>query len=337
MIINPQHAAAEEIARILRFPAAIKIETFAKGKIELITFRLAEDSPLVGMKVREIVTKLRCDVLVCTVERDDEAHIPNGDFVFEGNDTISIISTTRKAYNFFKKIEYDSHGAKDVMIVGIDEITHYLCDLLLAAGMNLKVIEKHTDLCDDLASSFSDITVINGDEADQKILLEEGVANTDAFVALTKHDEENMVLSLFASNFNDIKVITKINRFEYEDIIKHLKLDTTIYPNSITSDVIVRYVRAMKNVLGSNVETMYNIIKDKVEASEFFVREGSPIIGTPLVDLKFKNDVLVAAIIRGKSVTIPRGSDSIKAGDSVIIVSKLTALRDISDVLETRS
>ena len=173
--------------------------------------------------------------------------------------------------------------------------------------------------------------------ASQKILLEEGIANADAFVALTKHDEENMVLSLFASNFDNAKVITKINRFEYEDIIKHLKLDTTIYPNSITSDVIVRYVRAMKNVLGSNVETMYNIIKDKVEASEFFVREGSPIIGTPLVDLKFKNDVLIAAIIRGKTVTIPRGGDSIKAGDSVIVVSKLTALRDISDVLETKS
>ncbi|MBQ4071582.1 MAG: Trk system potassium transporter TrkA [Clostridia bacterium] len=333
MIINPQFEAAEEIARVLRFPAAIKIEPFGKGRVELITFKIADGSPLVGMKVKEIVTKLRCDVLVCTVERENEAYIPNGDFVFAERDVISVISSTRKAYNFFKKIESVSHGAKNVIIVGIEEVTHYLCETLRSSGMEIKVIDKNLPACDELASRFSEVTVINGDEADQDLLIEEGADRCDAFVALSSHDEENIILSLFAKKTDGVKVVTKIDRLEYEDIVKHLDLDTTIYPSSITADSIVRYVRAMKNVLGSNVETMYNIIKDKVEASEFYVREGSPIIGVPLMNLKFKNDVLVAAIMRGRSVIIPRGSDTIKQGDSVIIVTKLMALRDITDVL----
>ena len=275
-------------------------------------------------------------MLVCTVERGGEAYIPNGDFIFEARDTITIISSKRKAYNFFKKIDNFYSGVKDVMIVGIGALTHYLCEMLGNSGISIKVIEKNYDACDELASSFQDITVINGDEADQNLLLEEGVAKTDAFIALTGQDEENIILSLFAKNFDKKKIVTKITRTEYEDIIKHLELDTTIYPNSITSDTIVRYVRAMRNVLGSNVETMYNIIKDKVEASEFYVREGSPVIGIPLAQLRFKKDVLIATITRGRTVVIPRGSDVIAKGDYVIVVSKHTALRDISDIIETK-
>ncbi len=337
MIINPQFAAAEEIERVLRFPAATKIETFAKGLVELITFKLNEGSPLVGMSVKETVTKLRCDVLICTVERDGAAHIPNGDFTFMEKDVITLISSKRKAYNFFKKIENVAQGVKDVIIAGISEVTHYLCDMLKNSGMDIKVIEKDYGKCDELASKFNDVTVINGDPADQNLLLEEGVTKCDAFVALTNRDEENIILSLFANNYDKTKVVTKINRTEYEDIVKHLELDTTIYQNSITSDTIVRYVRAMKNVLGSNVETMYNIIKDKVEASEFYVREGSPIIGIPLSEIKFKKDVLIATITRGRTVIVPRGSDVITKGDSVIVVSKHTALRDISDIIETKA
>lgn len=334
MIINPQRAAAEEMARVLRFPAATKIETFAKGKIELITFRINEGSPLIGMKVKEIVTNLRCDVLICTVERADEAYIPNGEFVFLEKDVISVISTTRKAYNFFKKIENASHSVDDVIITGIDDATYYLCDELKGDGISVKVISNDLQACEDLASRFSDVTVINGDESDQDLLVEEGADRCDGFVTLSGYDEENIILSLFAKKLDKKKIITKISKTEYSDIIKHLDLDTTIYPNNITSDIIVRYVRAMKNVMGSNVEKMYNIIQDKVEASEFFVREGSPIIGRPLAELSFKNDVLIAAIIRGRNIMIPRGGDTIMQGDSVIIVSKLTALRDISDVLE---
>ena len=336
MIINPEHAAAEEIARVLNFPTAMKIETFAKGRVELITFRLGEGCALIGMRVKEVITQLKCDVLICTVERDDEAFIPNGDFMFEERDVISVVSSRRKAQNFFKKINYKMSAVRDVIITGADEATHYLCSLLKGSGISVKVIEKDYDACDAIATAFTDITVINGDCADQALLAEEGIATADSFVALTSQDEINVLLSLFAKNFDGKKIVTKINRPEYEDIIKHLDLDTVIFPKNITADIIVRYVRAMKNAMGSNVERMYNVIKDKVEASEFFVRADSPVTGAPLSELKFKSDVLVAAILREKTVIIPRGHDTIQPGDSVIIVSKRKALRDISDVLEAK-
>ncbi len=333
MVINPEHAAAEEIARVLRFPAANKIETFAKGRVELLKFRLPENSSIIGLSVKDVVIKLRCDVLVCTVERENETYIANGDFVFEGRDVVSIISSPKKAANFFKKINMERHSTKNVIIVGAGETSHYLCETLRKSGMSIKVIDNDLELCENFSSIHEEVTVIHGDETDRELLVEEGISDADAFVAMSDYDEQNIFLSLFAKNSGKVKIVTKINKPEYDDIIKYLDIDTTVYPKSITSDMIVRYVRAMKNLPGSNVETMYNFIKGEVEATEFIVRESSPIIDTPLSKLKFKENVLVAAILRDKSVIIPRGNDMIKPGDAVVIVSKILGLGDISDVI----
>ncbi len=333
MVINPDYAAAQEIARVLRFPSAINIDTFAKGRVELLKFKLPETSRIVGMSVKEVISKLRCDILFCTVERDDDAYIANGDLVFEGKDIISIIASPKNASEFFEKIDYKTQAVKDVMIVGAGETTHYLCEILNKSDISIKVIEKNESICEDIAEKWSDIAVIHGDASDKQLLLEEGIENAGAFAALTGLDEENILLSLYAKSMGEAKLITKINRPDYDDVIRHLELDTTVYPKSITADIIVRYARAMKNSVGSNVETLYNVIKGKVEASEFIVRENSPITGTPLSELRFKENVLVAAILRGKKVIIPRGYDMILPGDAVVIVSGVMALHDICDVL----
>lgn len=333
MVINPEYAAAQEISRVLRFPSAMKIDTFAKGKVELLKFRLPEASRLVGMSVKDVVIKLHCDILVCTVERGDEAYITNGDFVFEGKDVISIIASPKKAEDFFDKIGYRTQSVKNAMVIGAGETTHYLCEILHRSGISLKIIEKNIAKCEALSDRWTDVRVINGDASEKEILLEEGIERVGAFVALTGLDEENILLSLYAKSVGEAKLITKINRVDYDDVIKHLDLDSTVYPKSITADIIVRYARAMKNTMGSNVETMYNVIKGKVEASEFIVGESSPITDIPLSQLKFKENVLVAAILRDGEVMIPRGYDIIQTGDAVVIVSGVMALRDISDIL----
>ena len=334
MVINPEYATAQEIARVLRFPSAMKIDTFAKGAVELLKFRLPADSRLVGMTVKDVVVKLHCNILVCTVERGDAAFITNGDFVFEGKDIISIIASPKKAEDFFSKIGYKTSSVKSAMVVGAGETTHYLCDILQKSGISLKIIEKNLKRCEELSDRWADVAVINGDASDKAVLLEEGIEDTNAFVALTGLDEENILLSLYAKSVGDAKLITKISRVDYDDVIRHLDLDSTVYPKSITADIIVRYARAMKNTMGSNVETMYNVIKGKIEASEFVVKENSPITGTPLSQLKFKDNVLIAAILRGADVIIPRGYDVIQPGDAVVIVSGIMALHDICDVLK---
>ncbi len=333
MVINPEQAAAAEIARVLRFPSAIKIDTFAKGRVELLKFKLPEASPLAGLAVKEISTKLHCDVLVCTVERGSNAYIANGEFRFLDKDIISIIASPKNANLFFKQIHYKMNSVKDVMIVGGGDITHYLCEILNRSGINIKIIEKDLQRCEELSETLEYATVINGDAVDQEVLLEEGVDRVGAFVALTNLDEENILLSLFAKSMNVNKLVTKVNRIDFDDVIRHLELDTVIYPKNITSESIVRYVRAMKNTIGSNVETLYNIIKGKIDASEFIIKENSPIVGKPLMELKLKPDVLVASIWRDRKVIIPRGGDSMQVGDGVVIVSSFP-LHDITDILE---
>lgn len=336
MVINPEYTAAAEIARVLRFPSAMKIDTFAKGRVEMIKFRLPENSPLVGCAVKELAGKFHCDVLICTVERKDDAYIANGDFVFEEKDIISLIATPKNANDFFRKISYKMNSVKDVMIIGGGGVTHYLCEILKRSGNNIsiKVIEKNPKRCEELCTQLEDVTIINGDAAEQTVLMEEGLEHAGGFLAMTNLDEENIFLSLFAKRVSRAKLVTKINRIDFDDVIKHLDLDSIIYPKNITSETIVRYVRAMKNTIGSNVETLYNIVKGKIEAAEFNIKEGSPIVGKPLAELNFNGDVLIAAILREKQVIIPRGYDTIQPGDSVVIVSNHLEMHDISDILK---
>lgn len=334
LVINPEEAVAEEISRVLRFPSATKIETFAEGKVELLTFRLPEGSPLAGLSVREIVTKLRADVLICTVERDGEALIAKGDLVFAERDVISLIATHKNANAFFEKIKYKTNAVKDAVLVGGGEIAEYLSVLLLRDGIKVKIVEPDKAKCEALAGTLPEASIICGDLTEKEVLLEEGISSAGAVVALTEEDEDNIFLSLFVKRIGKAKLITKINRTDFDDVIKHLDLDSVVYPESIVSDMILRYVRAMRNTVGSNVKTLYNLIKGKVEVTEFVIKEHSPVIGIPLAELPLKKNILIAAILRGKRVILPRGSDVIGNGDSVVIVSGVMALHDITDILK---
>lgn len=335
MVINPEYAAASEIARVLRFPSAIKIDTFAKGRVELLKFKIPENSPLVNLSVREITTVLGCDVLICTVERNNDVYIAKGDFTFEEKDIISLIATPKKAADFFEKIKHKLHSVKDVMIVGGGKITQYLCEILDdRRGVSVKIIEKDRRLCEYLCTQMPELTVINGDPVERDLLLQEGISNASAFVAITEQDEENILLSLFAKNVGKGKLVTKIARTDFDEVIKPLELDSVIIPKNITADMILQYVRSKNSSIGSNVETLYNIIPGKVEAAEFTIKERSEITEKPLMELKFKENVLIASILRNKKVIIPRGHDMILPGDSVIVVSKHLALHDITDILK---
>lgn len=334
MVINPEFAAASEIARVIRFPSAVKIDTFAKGKLELLKFRLPEKSVLNDYSVKEIITRLKCDVLVCMIERGDEVVIPGGDMTFKPGDMISIVASPRNASRFFRKINYYYNQTKSVIIAGGGDIAFYLSTILLKAGISVKIIEKKYSRCEELCRKLPDAVIIHGDASEKATLLEEGIQGAGAFISLTNLDEENILLSLFAQNTMEGKIVTKVNRVEYDEIIRKLDLDTIVNPKYITSECIVRFVRAMKNSMGSNVETLYSLSKGKVEAAEFYIRERSAITDTPLQELRFKENVLVAGIVREGRMIIPRGQDSIQIGDSVIIVSRHLGMHDICDILE---
>lgn len=334
MVINPDYVAAQEIARVLRSPSAISIETFGKGKVELLKYRLPDDSAIIGMSVKDVMLKYKSDILFATIERGDTAYIAKGDFIFSARDVVSIISSPEASQNFFKKLGSKNQSVKSTMIVGAGEITHYLCAEIKKSKMNLKVIDSDMTRCDEISSAFPHVTVIHGDTTNHELMAEEGIGKVGAFLALSDSDEENMILSMHAKEKTHGKIVTKVTRMGYDSVINQLNLDTVIYPKTIVSDMILRYVRSANNTRGSNMETLYNVIKGQVEASEFFIRKPSEIVGVPISKLRFRKNVLIAAILRKGEVIMPRGYDTIEMGDSVVVVSKVTKLQDITDILE---
>ncbi len=334
MIINPEFAAATEIARVLRFPSAIQIDTFAKGRAEILKFKIPEDSILDNLKIAHMSQKIDCDILVCGVVRGDDAFIPGGDFVLKSGDFVSIVASIKSGAEFFKKIGIKASRVKDTIIVGGGEIGYYLSKILLASGIKVKIIERDTARSEELCQLLPKATIINADGTDNRVLMEEGIEYADSFVALTNIDEENILLSLFAKSKTDGKLITKINRIAYDEVISNLDLDTTVYPKNITADYIVKFVRAKNNSIGSNIETMHIILDGKAEALEFRIRENSPISGIPIEKLSLKNNILIACINRSGKIIIPRGRDIIEAGDTVIVVTTRAGFTDIKDILE---
>ena len=333
MIINPEQAAALEIARSLRFPSAIQIDTFAKGRVEILKFKVEESSPLDEMKIVDITQKLNCDILVCGVERGDEAFIPGGNFVLKKGDLVSIVSSFENGLHFIKKAGIKTNKVKDAIIVGGGATAYYLARLLLKTGVDVKIIEQNFQRCEELCAALPKATVIHGDGSKKNLLMEENIEHAGAFVSLTNIDEENILLSLFAKSMTSGKLVTKINRIAYDKVISNLDIGTTVYPKNITAEYIVRFVRAKKNSIGSNIETMHFILEGKVEALEFRIKEDSQITNMPLENMNLKKNILIACINRNGNIIIPRGKDTIQKGDTVIVVTTNTGFKDISDIL----
>lgn len=335
MVINSDVAAAHEIARVLKFPTAIQIDTFAKGRVEILKFRVPENSVLCDLKLSEMSGKLNCEVLVCGVEREGQVYIPGGDFVIKSGDLVSIVATYHNCASFFKKTGIKSNRIKDTIIIGGGVTGYYLADLLIQSGISVKIIEQKKERCEELAYLLPKATVICGDGTDNSLLLEEGIEYADSVVALTNIDEENILLSLFARSKTKGKLITKINRIAYDEVIKKLDLDTIVYPKDITAENVLKFVRATNNSIGSsNIQTMHFILDGKAEALEFKIGESSSVTGKPLETLNISKGILVACINRNGKVIIPKGPDRIEVGDSVIIVTTRGALKDINDILE---
>ena len=332
MVINPEDAAAREIARILRFPSVIKIDTFAKGRVEILKFKVTPESPIANLKIADMGTKFGGEVLVCGVERGDAAYIPNGDFVIESGDFVSVVASPEESVSFFKKIGVKTNSVKDTIIVGGGATAYYLAKHLIASGIRVKIIEQNALRCEKLCELLPKATIINADGTENRILLEEGLEKAESFVTLTNIDEENVLLSLFAKTKMNGKIVTKVNRIAYDDVLDGLDLDTIIYPKNITADYIVRFVRAKKNSLGSNIETMHLILDGKAEALEFRIAENSPIANIPLEQLKLKDNTRIACINRKGVIITPHGKDTICPKDTVIVVTTQKGTKDISDI-----
>ncbi|MCM1363772.1 MAG: Trk system potassium transporter TrkA [Faecalibacterium sp.] len=334
MIINPELEAASEMARLFSIPSAIEVDTFARGRIELLKTKLPEWSPIVGKQIKDALGKLSGKMLICAIERDSQVIIPTGDTYLNAGDKISFVTTHKARSSFFKKAGIDNDHIKSIIIVGGGKITYYLVKKLSDYGFKVKIIEKDRKHCEYLNSIFpSNVVIINGDGSDQRLLHEEGISSADGFASITDIDEENIMLSLYVGSNYKAKTVTKINKLNFEGIIDRLTIGSVIYPKNITAEMIISYVRALENTTGSNVQTLYNIVGGRAQALEFNVRSQSAVVGVPLCNLKLRDNLLLCCISRGGKIIVPSGQDVIQIGDTVVVVTTSKGLNDLKDIL----
>ena len=334
MAINPEREAAAEIQRILEFPTARNVDFFGKGQVDLLSFVANKNCNLCGKAIKNPFSKIKTTALVCAVERGNDVFIPTGDFVIEENDTVAVLTPNKAAPEFFKQIGFYVNHINNIMIIGGGKIALYLAKMLSHLKITTTIIEKDKETALNLSYALPDINVVHGDGTNRSLLLEEGLQEADAFCCLTGIDEENIVLSLFAKSVSpEIKTITKVNHTLFREVIKTLDIDSVVYPKFTTANIILRHVRSRAARKGDHVKKLTRIINNKVEALEFNVTADSKLLNKQIQELNLRKNILLGSITRGNEVIIPSGSDILKEGDSVVIVTSTERLSSLDDIL----
>ena len=332
MVVNPEYEAAEEISRLIRYPAAIGLNTFAKGKVDLAELRVPKDSPLDGVRIAQMSKKLGARILVCAIIREEGVVIPNGESHIQAGDRIFFTASHDQLSLFFREMGVWQNRPKTVFVVGGGRITYYLSRQLLELGLTVKIVEMDEKRCLELSELLPKARIICGNGSDQAMLEEENVDSADALVAATDRDEENIILGMYASLKGIRKVITKVSKTELTGMFETVGLESVVAPKTLTENLILRYIRSMKNTR-DGVQTMYRLADNQVEALEFHVAADSKVVNIPLMKLELKSDLLICCIIRNNHIIIPGGNDVIRAGDNVIVTTRndqpLSVLEDI--------
>ncbi|MCR4567930.1 MAG: Trk system potassium transporter TrkA [Pseudobutyrivibrio sp.] len=334
LIINPELEAAREISSILSLPSTLEVSSFAHGQAEMVEFQIEKGNILDGLTIKKLSSSISSKVLITAVKRGNDVVIPTGDFTLVADDIICAVGARRFARTFLSEIGFKTSQVKDCLIVGGGKASYYLAKILLQAKINVRIIERNKERCEELSIALPKATIINGDGGDESLLHEEGIEYVESFVPLTGIDEENILLTLYANQVSNAKVVTKVNRVNFDNVLSQLNLGSVVYPRHITAESIIAYVRAKSaSGDGTDILTLYHLFDQKVEAIEFNISEQSQATGVPFSALQFKDNVLIAFINRNGTIIIPSGSDTIEVGDTVMVVTTHSGFGNILDTL----
>jgi len=321
MTINPDMAASREIYRNVQFPSFLRRDSFAKGRVELVELILEKGNVLIGQKLQQVSEIVKIKAIVCVVERGDEVIIPKGDFVFKEGDRINVTAARNDLAALIKNLKITAQKIRSVLIIGGSRIAVYLADELMAGGVKVKIIERSEERCRELSDRLPGAIIINGDGTMPDLLISEGIEETDAVITLTNIDEENLIASMYADHMGVKKTITKVNRTEFHTIFNDKGVGSVVSPRELSSNEILRYVRAMQNKTGGSVVALHRIVDGKAEALEFTAAANTKNLGVPLSKLPIKKNIILACINRNDHIIFPRGGDTIEEGDTVIVVT----------------
>ncbi len=331
MVINPEQATALEIIKLLQFPAALNVESFAKGQVRVVEIKVTADVPLAGLKLEQLPGFTKLPILIGAVDRAGEVIIPNGQVKIQAGDTIYIVGNSINTFSFCQAIGKCTLKIKKIMIIGGGRIGYYLAGSASRMGIKVKLIEQDRQRCQELANLLPEAMIINGDGTNMDFLASENMDDMDALVALTGRDEDNLIISLLARQAGVQKVITKVARINSESLIKALDLDSVVSPRLITANHILQFVRGLNNAHASMVETLYKMVNGQAEILEFLIKQERWYLNTPLKHLKMQKNTLIAAIVRKNEIIIPNGNSVLHKNDRVILFAKVMALDNLDD------
>ena len=332
MVINPENQAATEIDRLLKYPGFLRRDTFAKGKTEIVELRVDGNSKLKDVRLMDLRSIVRCQVLVCAVLRDGSAVAPRGDFVLREGDRIFVTALSHNLTTLLKNLGLLTRRVRDVTICGGGRISYYLAARLKKSGISVRIIEKDYDRCKVLCELLPDADIIHGNVREQDLLESEGIGDTDALVSLTGQDELNMIVSLYGTSRNVPQVITKLSHIGNRSVIGNLSLGSVVSPRELVCSNIVRYVRAMENQTGAAI-SVHTIADGQAEAMEFLVEENTRNCDKLLKEIKLKPNVLLVSISHGANTEIPNGDSMFSWGDTVVVVTNSReSIRQLNDI-----
>lgn len=336
LTINPDLATANEVFRTLRFPAATRIELFAGGRAELVELKLRDDSPILGLQLKDVGSYFAEELLVCAIVRDGRALVPKGDTTIMPKDTLYLTGTVAGFRKSFKKLNYPIRPLTSVMIAGNDRVTFYLANLLGSHGANVTVVDQDRSFCFDTASKLPKAAVMNEDALRYfDTMSESDISNTDAFVSITDNDEYNLIAAMYAETLGIPKIVTKIAAKSRTKVLHEDSRIGIISREDVAADRILGYTRAILNA-GENdsVESLYRLVDGQLEFIEFRVASSDKYIGRMLKDIRLKKNILLAGIIRQGRLIIPHGEDILLVGDTALIASVGHKLSELGDIYE---
>ena len=330
-IINPDIEAVKTIERMIHVPEAVDVEEFADGKIKLIGIRMAESSPLNGIRLIDLPKMSGNNrILITAVIREEKLIIPQGNDRLMAGDLIYFVCEQDRLHDALSMFGKYARTIRNVMVVGGGRIGFRVANLLESKSIHTKIIEKDPACCDMLAAQLNRSIVLQGDGSDQSLLKEENIQDMDLVITVTGDEETNILASLLSKRMGAKQTITRISKFSYFPLVEAIGIENIVSPRLSAVNTILQHIRK------GNVLSAISIKGEQAEVMEAVATESSHFIGKPLYDLSFPKGSLVVGLKRGNDVIIPSGSTVIEPNDQITIFASRNVVAKIEKILTVK-
>ncbi|MGR6836009.1 Trk system potassium transporter TrkA [Syntrophomonas erecta] len=312
LIINPERVTALEISKIIKNPAALSVDYYADGRVQLVELLVEAHMPIAGQKIKDLDT---AKFVIVSIIRKQHTIVPDGNEVIRVGDHIYIMANTDEIPEVQRSFGIPKKRIENLTILGAGRTGFYLAHILEQGKfpLNIKIIEKDLKRAREVSARLKNALVINGDGSDLDLLESENVGQSDLFIAVTNDDKLNVLSSIIAKNLGSAKTIAKVKRSDIMPLMQQIGIDVVMSPRILTAGYILKYIRR------GDIVSVTVLGEDHAEMIELVAQPGSLATGKELYRLKFPSGAVVGAIVREGQVIIPGGNSLIMAGDHLMV------------------